>query len=229
MTPEYMPSRKKRKLSTRVRNTSKKDTRPQVPRKTPQKKLQKKKMDEIELLLLGSSIIHQWNPSILPDAPMPLHITNLGINGLTTKQMHSNLETILQPLSETYEPNVILFYCGSNDISHPQQSDNKQILENTEQILQQLQDHFPNSLVVYLSILKCPGRSKFSAQIENLNHSIRNFSKKARSGKKGTSRIQYVDLNPEIRANPDFFLQDGVHLNETGYQKINLILLKQIF
>jgi lysophospholipase L1-like esterase len=228
MASEYMLSRKKRKPSY----TFKKDIRTQVPHKTPRKKPRnkppKKKMDTIELLLLGSSIIHQWTP-ILPDAPMTLHVTNLGIDGLTTKQMHSNLETILHPLSETYEPNVILFYCGSNDISHPQQSDNEHILENTEQILEYLQDRFPETLVVYLSILKCPGRSKFSAQIEKVNHSIRNFSKKARSGKKAPSRIQFVDLNPEIRANPDFFLQDGVHLNPMGYQILNKTITKQIF
>ena len=236
MASEYMPSRKKRKPSTRVRNTSKRETRPQVPRKTTRKKQPKqqpkKKMDEIELLLLGSSIIHQWT-SIFPDAPMPLHITNLGIDGLTTPQMSSNLETILQPLSETYEPSVILFYCGSNDISHPQtpqaETETQEILRNTEHILEFLQDRFPETLVVYLSILKCPGRSKFSSQIEKVNHAVRNFSKKARSEKKGPSRIQFVDLNTEIRANPDFFLPDGVHLNDMGYQIFNKTISKQIF
>jgi len=185
-------------------------------------------MDEIELLLLGSSIIHQWT-SILPDAPMPLHITNLGIDGLTTRDLL--LEIYLESKLESVpEPNVIIFYCGSNDISHPQQSDIiEQIIENTEQILQQLQDHFPDALVVYLSILKCPGRSKFSDKIEKVNHSIRNFSKKARSEKKQPSRIQFIDLNRELHANPEFFLKDGVHLNDMGYQKINTIISKQIF
>jgi lysophospholipase L1-like esterase len=236
MASEYMHSRKKRKPS---RNTLNKDTRPLL-RKTPRKKQSKpnpktnpkKKMDAIEILLLGSSIIHQWTP-ILPDAPIPLHITNLGVDGLTTPQMGSNLETILQPLSETYKPSVILFYCGSNDISHPQtpqvETETQEIIENTEQIMEILQDRFPETLVVYLSILKCPGRSKFFAQIEKVNHSVRNFSKKARSGKKGPSRIQFVDLNPEIRANPDFFLPGGVHLNNMGYQIFNKTISKQIF
>jgi len=243
MASEYMLSRKKRKPS---RNTLNKDTRTLL-RKTPRKKQSKpkpnpklnpksnpkKKMDAIEILLLGSSIIHQWT-SILPDSPMPLHITNLGINGLTTQQMSSNLETILQPLSETYEPSVILFYCGSNDVSHPQTpqaetQETQEIIRNTEQILEYLQDRFPETLVVYLSILKCPGRSKFSAQIEKVNHAVRNFSKKARSGKKGPSRIQFIDLNLEIRANPEFFQHDGVHLNPMGYQISNAMISKQIF
>ena len=212
-----MLSRKKRKPS----NRQKRDT----PRKNNRKPQPKKKIDAIELLLLGSSIIHQWI-SIFPDAPMPLHITNLGIDGLTTRDLLLKIY-LESKLESVPEPNIILFYCGSNDISHSQDTD--EILHNTEQILEYLQDRFPETLVVYLSILKCPGRSKFSAQIEKINHSIRNFSKKARSGKKGPSRIQYVDLNPEIRANLDFFLQDGVHLNDMGYQIFNKTISKQIF
>ena len=223
MASEYMLSRKKRRPSS---NRQKKVIYNKFTKKT-YKKYHKKKMDEIELLLLGSSIIHQWTP-ILPDAPIPLHITNLGVDGLTTRDLL--LEIYLESKLESVpEPSVILFYCGSNDISHPQQSDTEQIIENTEQIMEILQDRFPEALVVYLSVLKCPGRSKFSAQIEKINHSIRNFSKKARSGKKGPSRIQFVDLNTEIRANPDFFLPDGVHLNDMGYQIFNKTISKQIF
>jgi lysophospholipase L1-like esterase len=92
-----------------------------------------------------------------------------------------------------------------------------------------IQENYSTALVVYLSLLKCPGRDEYSEQIDEINESIRNFSKKPRSGKKGPSRIQFMDLNRVLRGSPEFFKKDGIHLNSVGYEKLNEFLVKQLF
>jgi hypothetical protein len=193
-------------------------------------------MDETEetetlsVLLLGSSIIKHWKPFV-PQTSMYLDVLNLGKSALTTKQMlETNYET-----KESFEPQVIFFYCGGNDLKYlglgleKTQNSVKEIIENIQQLLEKIQDKYSMALVVYLSILKCPGRHYFSPQIEQINESIWNFSKKARSGKGGASRIQFMDLNRVLRGSRDFFQDDGIRLNLDGYDKLNLFLAKQLF
>jgi lysophospholipase L1-like esterase len=105
----------------------------------------------------------------------------------------------------------------------------EKVIENTQQLLEKIQDDYSEALVVYLSILKSPGREEFSGEIEEINEAIRNFSKKARSAKKSPSRIQFMDLNRVLQGHPEYFKEDGVHLNSNGYEKLNEILVKQLF
>jgi lysophospholipase L1-like esterase len=178
--------------------------------------------ETLSVLLLGSSIIINWKP-FLPQSHLPLDVVNLGKHALTTNQILEMNYT----LKDRFEPQVVFFYC--DEIGIEENRSVKEVIENTQQILEKIQDDYSMALVVYLSILKCPGRDDFSIQIEQINESIRNFSKKSRSGKKGASRIQFMDLNRVLRGIPVFFQEDGIHLNSDGYDKLNLLLAKQLF
>lgn len=168
-------------------------------------------MESINLLLIGNSMIQDWE-TVFPNSSFPLHVINLGKSGLITTQM-LYLDIV------DYDPNVVIYYCDSIE----------ETIEDTEKVLEKIQEHYPNALVVYLSILKSSGRSFFYSQIDKINHSIRNFSKKARSEKGSPSRIQFIDLNQILCARSEYFEEDGIHLNSLGYEKINENVFKQIF
>ncbi len=156
-------------------------------------------------------MIQDWN-SVFPNSSFPLHVTNLGKSGLIDTQ-------ILYLDIVDHDPNVVIYYCDSIE----------QMIEDTEKILEKIQNYYPNALVVYLSIIKSSGRSFFYSQIDKINHSIRNFSKKARSEKGSPSRIQFIDLNQLLYARSEYFQEDGIQLNSLGYEKINETVFKQIF
>jgi hypothetical protein len=133
-------------------------------------------MEFINLLLIGNSMIQDWK-TVFPNSSFPLHVINLSNSGLITTQM-LYLDIV------DYDPSVVIYYCDSIE----------ETIEDTEKLLEKIQKHYPNALVVYLSILKSSGRLSFYSQIDKINHSIRNFSKKARSEKGSPSRIQFIDL-----------------------------------
>ena len=168
-------------------------------------------MDSINILLIGNSIIHEWK-SVFPNSSFPLHVINLGKSGSIATQM-LYLDIV------DYDPSVVIYYCDSIE----------ETIEDTEKLLEKIQKYYPNALVVYLSIIKSSGRSSFYQQINKINHSIRNFSKKARPEKGSPSRIQFIDLNQILYARSEYFQEDEIHLNSLGYEKINENVFKQIF
>ena len=156
-------------------------------------------------------MIQDWK-TVFPNSSFPLHVINLGKSGLITTQ-------ILYLDIVEYEPSVVIYYCDSIE----------QTIEDTEKILEKIHNYYPNALVVYLSIIKSSGCLSFYSQIDKINHSIRNFSKKARFEKGSPSRIQFIDLNQILCARSEYFEEDGIQLNFLGYEKINENVFKQIF
>ena len=63
------------------------------------------------IVFVGSSIFHRWTNLEKQMAPLP--VVNLAFDGSQTSDMLRMLDARVLP----YAPRVVVYYCGSNDIS----------------------------------------------------------------------------------------------------------------
>lgn len=159
----------------------------------------------MKILLLGSSIIRKWKNFTANQKNE--EIINMGISGLKTSNLPKYLEKI-----PNIHPEYILFYCGGNDLLH--NGNKHDVVNNIKMGLDNLVIKFPKSKIIVISLIKSPimYNGKIN-DIDYINNSIRIYSKIIHN-------IQYVNVN-RILCNKDFFMEDGLHLNDLGYEKMN--------
>jgi lysophospholipase L1-like esterase len=159
----------------------------------------------MKILLLGSSIIKHWKNFTTNNKND--EVTNMGISGLMTSNLPKYLEKI-----PSINPEYILFYCGGNDLLRNFNKNN--VVNNIQLCLDNLLIKFPNSKIIVISLIKSPimynGKIK---DIDYINNGIRRYSN-------NHSNTIYINVN-RILCNKDFFMEDGLHLNDLGYKKMN--------
>jgi lysophospholipase L1-like esterase len=162
----------------------------------------------MKILLLGSSIIHKWKNFTTNQKNE--EVINMGISGLKTSNLPKYLEKI-----PNIHPEYILFYCGGNDLLR--NLNKKDIVNNLQLCLDNLLIKFPKSEIIVISLIKSPIMYNDKIKdIDYINNSIRKYSKMFHN-------IQYVNVN-RILCDKDFFMQDGLHLNDSGYEKMKIKL-----
>lgn len=154
----------------------------------------------------GSSSIRLWTTLAedFPDVP----VANLGFGGSTIAACSWFYYRLVRPL----EPRALVFYAGDNDLGHG--SSPNRLLEQFELLLAQLDATFPNIPLSVISIKPSPALSKLLPLIAEANRAL-----KARlSGRKNS---QFLDVFDVMLANGrprrELFLEDGLHMNDTGY------------
>lgn len=174
------------------------------------------------ILLIGSSTIRKWK-----DFTLHLkngQIINRGISHLTTESLLSTKYTDHITNGIKKQPKYIVFYCGINDVFDPVYN-NKSIIKNTRIFLQELHKIFPNSTIIVVSLIKSP-KTYNESKTEDINY-INNRMRDFCSIK--TPYLQYVNVNRELQSSTtNYFMNDGFHLNELGYEKINKKILQSI-
>jgi lysophospholipase L1-like esterase len=131
----------------------------------------------------------------------------MGKSGLVTTDLSKYLEKI-----PSIKPEYIIFYCGANDLLR--KFDKKYILNNLQLFLDGLLTIFPKSKIIVISLIKSPimYNGKIN-DIDYINNSIRKYSN-------NHSNTIYVNVN-KILSKKEFFMEDGLHLNTIGYEKMN--------
>jgi lysophospholipase L1-like esterase len=172
------------------------------------------------ILLLGSSTIKKWKNFTMNSQND--YIINKGISSLTTHYLLNN-EYIEYIDKNIITPNYIVFYCGINDVFD--NVDNKEIINNIRLFLEILQQIFPKSKIIVISLIKSPRVYK-DKKIENVNYinnKLREYCLKFKS------KMYYVNVNKELyTSNGMYFTKDNFHINELGYKKINKKILESI-
>ena len=173
------------------------------------------------ILLIGSSTSEKWKNFTLQIKNE--QIINRGISGLTTSSLLSNnyFDYISSGIKK--QPKYIVFYCGINDVFD--NMENKTIIKNIRDFLQELHKIFPSSRIIVISFIKSPKTYKEN-KIEDVNY-INNRLRDYCSIK--TPYLHYVNVNRELQSlTINYFMNDGFHLNELGYEKINKKILQSI-
>jgi lysophospholipase L1-like esterase len=168
------------------------------------------------IVFTGSSIFQFWTH--LTDQLAPLPVLNRAIAGTVTQDMLDRMGQLVLP----YQPRIVVYYCGSNDISAGE--DAGPIIERTKWFIQLLHEKSPNTFFYYTSIHKAPEKRARWDVVEAVNREMERYSHQAKN-------VGYIDLNSvlfdgrgNVRAN--LFLPDGLHFrpDSTAYLEFSQIV-----
>ncbi len=180
------------------------------------KKQIKKRGKESDLFVFyGSSTIRLWHH--LKSDFKHLNILNLGFGGAYI----SSISKYFADLTAINQPKSIVLYLGGNDLTLDISDDS--IIKKTQEIIIRINCKFPNAIIFNISIKPSLERINQMDSILKINKHMTNFCKK-------NSFVNQVDLFDELivggKISKEYFLQDGLHLNSLGYEKLKSVLNK---
>lgn len=168
------------------------------------------------IVFIGSSIFQFWTH--LTDQMAPLPVLNRAIAGTVTQDMLDRIGQLVLP----YQPRIVVYYCGSNDISAGE--DAGPIIERTKRYIQILHEKSPNTFFYYTSIHKAPEKRARWDVVETVNREMERYSHQAKN-------VGYIDLNPVLfdghgNVRMNLFLGDGLHFrpDSTAYPEFAQIV-----
>jgi lysophospholipase L1-like esterase len=168
------------------------------------------------IVFTGSSIFQFWTH--LTDQMAPLPVLNRAIAGTVTQDMLDRIGQLVLP----YQPRIVVYYCGSNDISAGE--DAGPIIERTKRYIQILHEKSPDTFFYYTSIHKAPEKRARWDVVEAVNRELERYSHQAKN-------VGYIDLNPVLfdghgNLRMNLFLGDGLHFrpDSTAYPEFSQIV-----
>lgn len=144
---------------------------------------------------------------------------NRGFGGAHISDVLFYYQQIIAP----YDPYIIVFYCGDNDIADGKTVE--QVFEDYGELVRRILQDKPSVKFIYLPIKPSPSRFSHWTEMNRLNLMIKDFNEK-------NPRLFYVDVATALlntKGEPDsvFFMSDLLHLNEKGYNAWNKVLAPQ--
>jgi len=158
------------------------------------------------LLFVGSSSIRFWDTAeAFPGYP----VINRGFGG-------SHISDVLYYFDRVigrFDPSLIIFYCGENDIASGLDPD--KVFDDYTELLARIGQAFPDTDFLYVSIKPSNSRIEYSDEFETFNRRVESYNETK-------SRLHYIDLASPLTTSdgqPDdsLFVDDQLHLNEDGY------------
>lgn len=165
--------------------------------------------------LIGHSILDYWNIEELNYQA----VNNLAIAGISTKQY---LELILDKGLIQYLGDKAILMFGTNDIVYEGWS-NEQVLADIQLVIDNLKKIQPNITLYFLEI------TPVALRVDRNNVVIRELNQYLKAHFKN---IKWISLDSQFsdqynKLNLDY-TQDGLHLNEQGYQLLKNIVESEL-
>jgi lysophospholipase L1-like esterase len=160
------------------------------------------------VLFVGSSSIRLWT-TLRADFPGQ-SVLNRGFGGSQIREVTAFVPRIVLP----YEPRLIVFYCGSNDIASGARTA-VEVLDDYRAFVRAVHGSLPETRILFVSIAPNPARWHLRQAFRKANALIEAYT--------GTDpRLGYIDVWTQMigvngRPRPDLFVDDRLHMNEKGY------------
>ena|SRR5436190_1689322 len=159
------------------------------------------------ILFIGSSSIRMWK-TLAQDFP-DYRVINRGFGGSQISDSIYFADRIVIP----YEPRVIVFYAGGNDINAKKSPET--VFNDFKTFVGKVREKLPGTKLVYISIAPNPARWAQIEQVREANKMIRDYTMKE-------AGLSFVDVHPSMlgedgQPQPDIYLADKLHMNEKGY------------
>ena len=160
------------------------------------------------ILFIGSSSIVYWNN--LKKDMFPHEVINRGFGGAHIAHINNHFEEIVIP----YKPKGIVFYCGSNDLAALKSP--KEVFYDFLIFFQNVSASLPKTKIFVIGIKPSIARYHLREKQLIVNKLTSNLAKEEES-------LVYVDVWDNMllkngKADPNLFVEDGLHMNENGYQ-----------
>jgi lysophospholipase L1-like esterase len=159
------------------------------------------------VLFIGSSSIRMWK-TLAQDFP-DYRVINRGFGGSQISDSIHFADRIVVP----YEPSVIVFYAGGNDINAGKSAEI--VFDDFKHFVSKVREKLPATKLVYISIAPNPARWSQIDRIREANRLIRDYTQ-------NEPGLSFIDVHPHMlgddgQPKPDIYLADKLHMNEKGY------------
>lgn len=166
------------------------------------------------VVFTGSSSIRKWETLTNDFDSLPQIVLNRGFGGSTLPQVNYFFDDLITP----HQPELVVLYCGENDIKDGYQA--QDVLASFRTFLRLLLKKTPNSKVLYISMKPSPARWHLWPEFERGNRLIANFIRRL-----NTPDIRYFDIAPSMLSPEnqypagEIFVNDSLHMNALGYER----------
>jgi lysophospholipase L1-like esterase len=171
------------------------------------------------VLFVGSSSIRLWK---LEESFPDLRTINRGFGGSEVADSVRYAKRIVIP----HAPRVVVLYAGDNDIANGKSPE--RVLADIKQFIAVVKDALPRTKIVYIGIKPSIQRWKLIDKIRKANRLIHDYIAEQKSDKLAFVDVVQPMLDAEGKPRADLLLDDGLHLNEKGYDLWTDLIQKQI-
>lgn len=159
------------------------------------------------VLFFGSSSIRLWD-SLRRDFPR-FHVFRRGLNSARIEDLCRHVDDLVLP----YDPEMIIFYCGDNDLADG--TPPAAVVERYRGPVEQIKESMPDVRIGLLSIKPSPLRSHLIKPIRRTNRLLEEWCAQ-------DDQLEFIDvctpmLDPLGRPRQEFFKDDGLHPSPLGY------------
>lgn len=158
------------------------------------------------VVFTGSSSIRLWSDL---EERFPKHqILNTGFGG----SQSYDLLVFLDELVLDYNPHKVFIYEGDNDISDRIRP--KYVLRNIQHIVERIKQENSSTEIVLISVKPSIARWKLRGKYRRLNRKLKRFS----DSEPNIAFVNVWDVMLDGRKlDESLFIDDGLHMNEMGY------------
>lgn len=169
------------------------------------------------ILFVGSSSIRMWQT--VESFPSRA-VINRGFGGSHVSDVNHFAERIVLK----YRPRTIVFYAGDNDIADGKSPE--QVAEDFAKFVEIVRTQLPDASILYLPIKPSLARWQLWPKMRQANSLVHRYVEE-------NAHVKFVDtatpmLGSDGKPRPEIFLDDGLHMNDTGYRLWTEILNKEL-
>jgi lysophospholipase L1-like esterase len=163
------------------------------------------------ILFVGSSIFRQWKQHM---APLP--VFNRAFGGSRTADILTHMDAIVLP----YNPKIIVYYCGSNDINASEQP--LDIAKRFKAFWWRVSAKLPEVRLFYVSINRAPQKQAKWNVVDSTNALVKDFCRV-------DARLDFIDVNPVLfdtagKPRYELYQDDLLHLRTEAYEMMTTII-----
>jgi lysophospholipase L1-like esterase len=161
------------------------------------------------VVFVGSSSIRLWDleKSFSDMDPPPL---NRGFGGSVMSDTVRNAELLVLK----HKPRLVLVYAGDNDIANGKTAE--QVADDFAKLVEIVHKYLPDTRIAYIAIKPSLSRWKLADKMQDANVRIAKQCEE-------TEQLTFIDvwqpmLDAEGKPRGELFREDGLHLNDAGYE-----------
>jgi catechol 2,3-dioxygenase-like lactoylglutathione lyase family enzyme/lysophospholipase L1-like esterase len=166
------------------------------------------------ILFIGSSIFRQW--AHLKEQMAPLPVFNRAFGGSRTEEVLAQMDRLVFP----YEPRIIVYYCGSNDVNAGAKAFD--IFLHFKEFCDRAAEKLPNTKVFFVSINRAPQKMNKWDVVDSANAMAKAYC--------GTSvHRAFIDVNPALfdkegKPRLELYRDDKLHFKDPAYEEFAAII-----
>lgn len=180
-------------------------------------RIKKHSSPERPVIFYGSSSFRLWDPTIRSDLESN-SLVNLAFGGSTLVSCCHFFDEIMEPYREARS---MVIYAGDNDLGQGKSAID--VKDAFLRILEKVEKRFGQIPVFFVSIKPSPSKQSIFETIVDSNRYIQEESVSRKN-------LCYIDiftpmLTSSGQSNPEYFLEDMLHMNQAGYQIWEKVIL----